>query len=57
VRQIGGRWKLVDGDHWILDFGTSQAEARQALSYALRYRFGAICFVGRPDASLTYFKR
>jgi S1-C subfamily serine protease len=57
VRQIGGRWKLVDGDHWILDFGTSQAEARQALSYVLRYRFGAICFVGRPDPSLTYFKR
>lgn len=57
VRQIGGRWKLVDGNHWILDFGSSQAEARQALSYVLRYRFSAICFVGRPDPSVTYFKR
>jgi trypsin-like peptidase len=57
VQLVGGRWKLVDGDHWILDFGTSQAEARQALSYVLRYRFRSICFVGRPDPSLTYFKR
>ncbi|MFE7630190.1 trypsin-like serine peptidase [Kocuria sp. NPDC057446] len=57
VRQVGGRWKLVDGDHWILDFGTSQAEARQALSYVLRYGFRWICFVGRPDPSMTYFTR
>lgn len=57
VRQVDGRWKLVDGDHWILDFGTSQAEARQALSYVLRYGFRWICFVGRPDPSMTYFTR
>jgi hypothetical protein len=27
---IGGRWKVVDGSHWILDFGTSQANAEKA---------------------------
>ncbi|MGY1709854.1 trypsin-like peptidase domain-containing protein [Geodermatophilus sp. SYSU D00758] len=57
VQQVGGSWKLVDGDHWILDFGTAQDEARQALSYVLRYGFRSICFVGRPGPSMTYFKR
>lgn len=57
VRYVGGRWRVVEGAHWLLDFDQQQDEARQALSYILRYRFRAICFVGRPEPSLTYFRR
>jgi len=57
ARYVGGRWKVVDGNHWIMDFDQSEAECRQALSYILRYRFRYICFVGRPGPSMTYFRR
>ncbi len=57
VRQVSGQWKIVDGNHWVLDFGTAQNEARQALSYILRYQFRFICFVGRPGPSMTYLRR
>jgi hypothetical protein len=57
VIQVAGSWKVVEGDHWLLDFGAAQNEARQSLSYILRYGFRFICFVGRPDPSLTYFRR
>lgn len=53
---VAGRWKVVEGNHWLLDFDQEQHEARQALSYILRYQFRSICFVGRPGPSLTYFK-
>jgi hypothetical protein len=56
VRYVAGRWKVVEGNHWLLDFDQEQHEARQALSYILRYQFRSICFVGRPGPSLTYFK-
>jgi hypothetical protein len=57
VRQVTGRWKVVEGDHWLLDFGSAQNEARQAPSYILRYQFRFMCFVGRPAPSMTYFRR
>lgn len=57
VQYVSGRWKIVDGSHWILDFDQSEEEARQALSYILRYGFRFICFVGRPGPSMTYFRR
>lgn len=57
ARYVSGRWKVVDGNHWIMDFDQSEAEARQALSYILRYGFRFICFVGRPGPSLTYFRK
>ena len=57
AQYINGRWKVVDGNHWIMDFNQSEAEARQALSYILRYGFRFICFVGRPGPSMTYFRK
>lgn len=56
VRQIGGRWKVVDGNHRILDFGGSRSEAVEAYRIIRRYGFNRICFVGRPGASMTYFR-
>jgi Lysyl oxidase len=56
VVEIGGRWKVVEGTHWILDFGPGEGNARAALHFIRKYRFDQICFVGRPDPSMTYFK-
>ena len=40
-----------------MDFGQEEGEARQALSHILRYGFTHICFVGRPQPSMTYLRR
>jgi hypothetical protein len=57
VSNIGGRWKIVDGSHWIMDFGAKADEARAAFRIIKNYGFNRICFVGRPNPSMTYFRR
>lgn len=57
VQQVQGRWKIVDSNHWILDFDGNQAEARQAHAIMNKYGFSRICFVGRPNPPMTYFRR
>jgi Lysyl oxidase len=56
VQEVGERWKVVEGAHWLLDFGVGEANARAALYFILEYRFNRICFVGRPHPPMTYFK-
>ena len=29
VKEIDGRWKIVDGSHWMFDFGSNKAEAEK----------------------------
>lgn len=53
VKNIQGRWKLVEGSQWILDFANQKNEADQ--SFQVIKKYGFICFVGRPDPSMTYF--
>jgi len=57
VKQINGRWKIVDGSHWILDFEDNENEARTSLKIIKKYDFRYICFVGRPGPSMTYFRK
>ncbi|HEY9660101.1 MAG TPA: hypothetical protein V6C65_16710, partial [Allocoleopsis sp.] len=57
VQRVQGRWKIVEGNHWLMDFDQLEDEARQSLSYILRHGFQYICFVGRPDPSMTYFRK
>lgn len=57
VRNIGGRWKIVEGSHWIADFGGRRQEAFQAFNIIKRYRMSKQCFVGRPGPSMTYWLR
>jgi hypothetical protein len=57
VQRIDGRWKIVDGSHWMFDFGNNEGEARKALRVIKRYNTNKSCFVGRPHASFTYLKR
>ncbi len=55
VKNIQGRWKLVEGSHLILDFANQKNEADQSFQVIKKYNFDSICFVGRPDPSMTYF--
>jgi 2-haloacid dehalogenase len=55
VREVGGRWKIVDGNRWLLDFGGNQAGAKRAKGVISHYGFDRICFVGRPGAPMMYF--
>lgn len=50
-------YKLVDGNHWIVDFGYQSSEAYQALKIVKKYKFSKACYVGRPSPSFTYWKR
>ena len=56
---INGRWKVVDGNHWILDFGSKEADAEKARDVIKHYSMNSICFVGRPDRTgeqlMVYF--
>jgi hypothetical protein len=57
LKQIQGSWKLVQGSHWLFDFGANAAEGRQALAIIQRYSPNQSCFVGRPDAPMSYLRR
>jgi len=57
MRRVSGSWKIVEGSHWIADFGGNRAEAERALQIIRAYGFDKQCFVGRPDPSMTYWKR
>lgn len=57
VKNVQGRWKIVDGDHWLFDFGNSEQEARQAFAIIKKYGFTKTCFVGRPNPEMQYLRR
>jgi len=57
VKQVQGSWKIVEGSHYIMDFGTNEAEARLAFQLIKKYGFTCICFVGRPGPSFVYFRK
>lgn len=57
VKQINGRWKIVDGNNWLFDFNTSQANAVTALGIIKKYGFTSVCYVGRPNAPMQYFRK
>lgn len=56
VIDVGGRWKVAEGAHWLLDFGPGHGNAVAALHFIRKYGFNEMCFVGRPGPSMTYFK-
>lgn len=55
VRDIAGRWTVVDGQQAVVDFGTAKANAERARDIIIHYGFDRICFVGRPRPPMTYF--
>ncbi len=54
---VGGAWKVVDGSSWLLDFGTKEADAKIAADIIKFYGFTRMCFVGRPNPGMTYFRK
>lgn len=57
VSHVGGAWKIVNGSEWVLDFGSNKAAADRSLAIIRHYRFDQICYVQRPNAAMTYWKR
>ena len=57
VAHAGGEWKIVRGGEWVLSFGANKEAADQSLSIIQHYRFDQMCFVQRPHAAMTYWKR
>jgi hypothetical protein len=55
VVNIGGHWKVTSGNMWLLDFGTNQDQANQALQVIKSYHLNEQCFVGRPNPPMQYF--
>ena len=56
VQYIRGHWKIVERNHWIMDFGYKYYEAVLSLQIIKKYNFAQICYIGRPNPSMTYFK-
>lgn len=52
---VQGRWKVVQGNMWMLDFGSNQAAAAKAVQIMKHYKMDKQCFVGRPNAPMHYF--
>jgi len=57
IKNVNGRWKIVDGSHYMFDFGSNEAEAKQAFAIIKKYGFTKSCFVGRPDPSFKYLRK
>jgi hypothetical protein len=57
VVKIGQRWKVADGNNWLLDFGPGEGNARAAHFFLRKYSFTMICFVSRPNPPMMYFRR
>jgi hypothetical protein len=55
ARFVGGAWKVVDGNTWVLDFGANRANAEHAVEVIQHYNLNSQCFVGRPDPSMQYW--
>ena len=57
---INGTWKVVDGGHWMMDFGagaTGQTNANKSRDIIKYYGLNQMCYVGRPNAPMQYFKK
>ncbi len=54
---IKGSWKIVEGSHWVFDFGKLEGEARESLRIIQKYGFTQSCYIGRPNPSLSYLRK
>ena len=53
---LQGAWRILDARHWMLEFGDSRGQAEQALETIRGHGFDRMCFVGRPNAPMIYFR-
>ncbi|HDM75123.1 MAG TPA: fibronectin type III domain-containing protein [Deltaproteobacteria bacterium] len=57
VKYVNGRWKIVEGSHWLFDFGNKKNDALLALEIIKKYKFNQTCFVGRPNPKMEYLRK
>lgn len=57
VKEVNGRWKIVDGNHWMFDFDKNKEEAEETFCIIKKYGYTKSCFVGRPNPSMTYMRK
>ncbi len=58
VAYVRNRWKIIElPSHAMLDFDQNETEAWTAMRIIWKYDFSYICFVGRPNAPMVYFRR
>ncbi|OOZ02779.1 hypothetical protein BOW22_09665 [Solemya velum gill symbiont] len=56
LKKEGSRWLLRDGSHRMHMF-PNKKEANTALAFIKKYGFKRTCYIGRPDPSMTYFRK
>jgi hypothetical protein len=58
TEQVGGAWCVTaQGAGILANFGSNFTAALTAERIIAKYRFSEQCFVGRPHAPMTYFRR
>ena len=55
AEQVRGVWCLRDDANILLNFGTHQADAEQALAVMHKYGFNRVGFIGKSTPPLAYF--
>jgi hypothetical protein len=56
AENVQGRWKITEGDNWMLDFNQDEASARATEKLIKLYAFNRQCFIGRPGSPMMYFR-
>jgi subtilisin family serine protease len=55
TQRINNSWKVVEGDNWLLDYGSDQAAAVRARDTIRHYAMNKACYIGRPGPSMVYW--
>lgn len=55
ARFVGGAWKVVQGNQWMLDFGSNRAGAEEAVRIIQHHNLNRQCFVARPNPPMSYW--
>jgi hypothetical protein len=56
TKQVGGRWKVVEGNHMIYDFEKDGAAANEALNILKSHKASGTGYVKRPKPGMVYLK-
>ncbi|WP_204344379.1 hypothetical protein [Psychroserpens algicola] len=57
VKYISKRWKIVEGNRSLFDFGIDKNSAHKAFNIIKKHGFDTTCYVGRPNPEMVYLKR
>jgi hypothetical protein len=57
VKKINGRWLIVQGASYLINFEQNFEDAEKALQIINYYGFTKICYTGRPNGHFTYLRK